>query len=182
MNDPHVETLFYQIKHNDSVDYANAPPLEHFEPGFSIRIENGLAQISIIDHCATTEAARAAVEPFLRAWELTAALQVGPGEWQFVYDRANIVERNPTPGAIHAAVLESVSLFEIHDAHIVRAHYPPPPAGVARDAAVDLMFNRYCMQREGRTTLPDATNYCLTVLERDGFRLNRRGIPESASF
>jgi hypothetical protein len=27
------------------------------------------------------------------------------------------------------------------------------------------MFGRYCMYREGRTTLPDAANYCLTVLE-----------------
>ena len=27
------------------------------------------------------------------------------------------------------------------------------------------MFDRYCMLRERRTTLPDAANYCLTVLE-----------------
>ena len=96
MNDPHVESLIYRIKHNAGVDYANAPPLEHSDLGFSVRIENGEAKIRMIDHHATAENARAAVEPFLRAWELTAYLEAGPGEWQFVYDHSNVVDRKPT--------------------------------------------------------------------------------------
>jgi hypothetical protein len=166
MNDPHVGSLFYRIKHDDGVDYAKAPPLEHCEPGFSIRIENGQAQIDMTHHYATVQDARATVETFLRAWELTTALKVGPGEWQFIYDRANVIDRNPTLGAIEAAaVLESVSVFMTANAHVARARYPDPPAGIARDAAVDLMFERYCMYRDGRTTLPDAANFCLTTLE-----------------
>jgi hypothetical protein len=167
MGDPHVESLFYRIKHNDGVDYARASPLEHREPGFSVRIENGSAQIDMTDHHAAVQDARAAVEPFLRAWELAAALKFGPGEFQFDYERANIVDRKPGPGAMIQAEAAMITLTGMEARALIgRGNYPAPPAGVARDAAVDLMFDRYCMLREGRTTLPDAANYCLTMLER----------------
>ena len=134
--------------------------------GFSVRIADGTAQIDMIDHHATSEAARAAVEPFLRAWELSAALQQGPGEFQFVYDSARVIDRDPPAGPVQAAsVLESARLTASAAAHVCRANYPPAPLDLARDAAVDLMFDRYCMYREHRTMLADAANYCLTVLE-----------------
>jgi hypothetical protein len=167
MNDPHVESLLYRIEYANDVDYVKAPPLEHQEPGFNIRIENARAQIDMRDHYAAVQEARAAVEPFLRAWELAAALKFGPAKWGFVYDCANVIDRNPTPGAHHldiGAALIGISGMGVN-LHVSRASYPPPPAGLARDAAVDLMFDRYCMYCEGRTTLPDAANYCLTVLE-----------------
>jgi hypothetical protein len=165
MNDPHVESLYYRIEHGD-VDYAKAPPLEHQQPGFNVRIENAHAQIDMKDQHAAIAEARGAVEPFLRAWELAAALNFGPGQWQFVYDRANVVDRNPTPGALHAAdlVLPGTGFMGANlQEH--RTSYPAPPAGLARNAYVDLMFDRYCRYREGRTTLPDAANLCLTALE-----------------
>ena len=165
MNDPHVESLYYRIEHGD-VDYAKAPPLEHQQPGFSIRIENARAQIDMTDHHSAIAEARGAVEPFLRAWELAAALNFGPGQWQFLYDRANVVDRNPTPGALHAADLVlSGTGFMGANLQEHRTSYPAPPAGLARDAYVDLMFDRYCRYREGRTTLPDAANLCLTALK-----------------
>jgi len=105
MHDPHVESLFHRIEHANDVDYVKAPPLEHQEPGFNIRIENARVRIDMRDHYAAVQEARATVEPFLRAWELAVALKLGPGEFQFVYDRANVVDRNPTPGALHAVDL-----------------------------------------------------------------------------
>ena len=94
MSDLHVEALFYRVNHAEDVDYEKAPPLRYQGAGFSVRIADGTAQIDMIDHHATSEAAPAAVEPFLRAWELSAALQQGPGEFQFVYDSARVI----TPG------------------------------------------------------------------------------------
>jgi hypothetical protein len=92
-------------------------------------------------------------------------LQYGPGEMRFIYDRSKLIDRNPTPGAVHVdSALEvswagmSVNIAAGRDA------YPDPPSGIARDGYVDLMFARYCLYRENRTTLPDAANYCLTVL------------------
>ena len=166
MSDLHVEALFYRVNHAEDVDYEKAPPLRYQGAGFSVRIADGTAQIDMIDHHATSEAARAAVEPFLRAWELSAALQQGPGEFQFVYDSARVIDRDPPAGPVQAAsVLESARLTASAAAHVCRANYPPAPLDLARDAAVDLMFDRYCMYREHRTMLADAANYCLTVLE-----------------
>ncbi len=53
MNDPHVEALHYRIKHAVSVDFDKASPLEHEEPGFSVRIEKGQAKIVMKDHHPT---------------------------------------------------------------------------------------------------------------------------------
>lgn len=166
MNDPHVESLFYRIEHSDSVDYAKAPPLELPEPKFTIRIKNEWARIDMRDHYSAERDARDVVEPFLRLWELTAALNRNPGEWQFVYDRANIIDRNPAPGvSIFAGSGEiNISGGDVRVSHS-RATFPPPPVGMERNTAVDFMFYRYCMWREGRTTLTDAANCCLTMLE-----------------
>jgi hypothetical protein len=166
MNDPHVETLFYRLKHPANA-YAKVSLLEHQESTFKVRIENGQAQVDMTNHFPTVQDARATVERFLRAWELTAALQYGPGEFEFVYDRAEVIDRNPAPGIVSGvgALLAGSGALSA-DGHGVRANYPAPPVGIARDAEVDLMFHRYCMYREGRTTLPDAANYCLTMVER----------------
>ncbi len=37
MNDPHVVALNYSIKHDSSVDYSTALPLDHEEEAFRIR-------------------------------------------------------------------------------------------------------------------------------------------------
>lgn len=166
MNDPHVEALHYRLKHNGDVDYAKAKPLEHQEPGFSIRIDNGRADVTMKSRYATAQAARDEVEPFLRAWELSAALKSGPGEFQFDYENASIVDRNPTPGAVIHAEAAMIALSGMEARLIVgRAKYPDPPVGLLCDAAVDLIFDRFCRYRTGRTTLADAAYFCLTVLE-----------------
>jgi hypothetical protein len=50
-------------------------------------------------------------------------------------------------------------------ATVSRASYPEPPTDLARDAPVDLMFERFCRYRAGGDTLAGAAYYCLTVLE-----------------
>jgi hypothetical protein len=165
MNDPDVKALLYHVQHPENVDYAKAAPIEYEQPGFRLRLEGGTMRIVFSDHYASVEEARGAVESFLRAWELSAALQNGPSDVRFVYDRAEVIDRKPTPGAIHAASLfVSAPMFGTPTVHESRAKYPEPPIGISRDATVDLMFKRYCVYREGRTILPEAANYCLTVL------------------
>jgi hypothetical protein len=168
MNDPHVVALYYSVRHTEDVDYDKAGPLSHDTPSFTVRIENGRADITMISHHATEAAALAEVEPFLRAWELTAALQCRPGEFELAYDRAIIVDRNPTPGSIilAAPMIADADFFASAKVHVGRSKYPdPPPPGIARDVAVELMFERLCRYLRGATTLADAGYFCLTVLE-----------------
>jgi hypothetical protein len=165
MNDPHVETLFYRIEHSEGVDYSKEPLLELPEPKFTIYIENKSARIDMRDHYAAEQDARDVVEPFLRLWELTAALNRSPGQWQFFYDRANVIDRNPPSGTVLSSAAGQLTLTGGRVHVVVSANYPPPPVGVACDAAVDFMFHNYRMLCEGRTKLSDAANCCLTMLE-----------------
>jgi hypothetical protein len=118
MNDPHVVALFYKIKHVDDVDYDRAPPLTHSQAAFEVHIERDQAEVRMKDHYATVDSARAMIEPFFRAWELSAALRRGLGELEFQYDRANVIDRSPLPGALQAeAALLAVGGMKVNLHH-----------------------------------------------------------------
>lgn len=170
MNDPHVDALHYRIAHNENVSYQRAAPLEHRTDLFTIRIESGTAQVWLVEHYATADEARAVVDPFLRTWEMHVALQFSPGELRFVFERADIVDRKPTPGGISAEPARYTITGFAPTVTIGRSKYPDPPINLDRGADVDLMFERYVRYRNGGTTLPDAANYCLTVLKAVGGR------------
>jgi hypothetical protein len=83
------------------------------------------------------------------------------------YERATIIDRDLTPGTTIRAAVGTAAGFgtATAPAHHVLSKYPDPPAGIARDAAVELMFKTFCLYRENRMKLGDAANFCLTVLE-----------------
>ena len=166
LNDPHVEALYYKIKHGDHVDYSKTAPLELTRDGFRLKLQDGRAEILLGVHIPSVETARAFVEPFLQAWELHMNLAYGPGALEFVYERPVLIDRQPSP---------KTTVFSVQAANVVVtgcvvrlcvgfANFPTPKTELARDAAVDLMYARYVAYREGRTLLGDAANYCLTAI------------------
>ncbi len=167
MNDPHVQTLYYRVKHSERVTYENARSLEFENEAFQLRIENGVIEITMKVHLTTREDACAKVEPFLREWELTASLEFWPGDFEFVYDRATVIDRNPTPGVynLYLSTFTNESTFgkQLLQADLLK--YPDPPSGIARDADVELMFAAYCQYRAGERNFGGAAYYCLTALE-----------------
>ena len=166
MNDPHIKALNYRIKHADHVDFDQASPLPHEEPSFSIYIEKGQAKITMKDHYPTREAARAEVDPFLRAWELKATLDFdATDKFEFVFENAEIVDRMPTHGALCAQGFADGDGFASADAHSQRSKYPDPPVRLVVDGNVDLMLYCYRMYREDRRGLAEVAYFCLTVLE-----------------
>lgn len=166
MNDPHVEALYYRVKHANSVDYDKALPLEHVEPQFSIRIEKKLATIVMSNHYSTVESARELIEPFLRAWELESALFSARDKFCFEYKNSDVIDRNPSKGTINVAPIAiGVSIGSV-ELHVGRSQYPKPPARLTLDSDVELMFECYNAFYDGRRTLSDAAYFCLTVLER----------------
>jgi hypothetical protein len=172
MNDPHVETLYYRVKHAEGVDYENARRLEYENERFKMSIEKGSAQITMKIHHASLEHARATVEPFLRAWELVAALEYRLGDFELVYERADVIDRNPRPSTytLHAESGGIVITMGTVNLRVSRSKYPDPPNGIACDADVDLLFHCYSQYRTGKRTLADAAYFCLTVLERHNGR------------
>lgn len=170
MNDPHIVALIYQLRHGDSVNYDNASPLEHDEGAFMVRVNEGEVRFEMKDHFASEEAAREAVGPFIRAWEMTAALERGPGEFDLLFKNGEIIDRDPTSGVVQA-VGSILAISSVRAQGVVgRASYPGPPSGVAVNDDVEAMFRRYGQYREGKETLAGMAYFCLTVLEDSASR------------
>lgn len=169
MIDPHVEALHYRIEHAKTVVYEASAATEHDEPGFMVKIKDGQVYVAMKDHFATAEAARDAIQPFLDAWEVAAGLQYGPGEFEFVYESATVVDRQSPaaggPESIYLPLIVNVSRFGTPTLQVSRSLYPDPPHNIKRNPDVDLLLGAYRQYRERKRTLADAANFCLTVLE-----------------
>ena len=167
MNDPHVVALHYKIEHASWVDYSKAGPLEFRERAFDVRVADEQAWVSMNDHFATEQDARDAVEDFIRGWELDASLARGPGAFKLRFDKSDIVDRNPTPGVIHARphpIRVAVSLSQPQITVSPRDYPQPPSTRLTPSPDVESMFVRYAEYREGREPLATMAYFCLDVL------------------
>ena len=82
MNDPHVVALLYQIEHVRGVDYGEAKPIDHEETGFRVEIANEQVCFEFKEHYDTKDAARKAIEDYIRGWEFDASLREGPDHFK----------------------------------------------------------------------------------------------------
>ena len=98
MNDPHVVALIYHIEHNKSVSYEDAKPFVCDEPEFQVKIKDKEVCFEFKKHYATESEARESIDEYIRVWELDAGLRHGHDYFKLKFERAKIVDRNPTPG------------------------------------------------------------------------------------
>lgn len=173
MNDPHVVALLYKIAHGPSVDYLEAEPLDHDETGFHVTIAKELVRFDFKDHYATQDAARKAIDAYIRVWELDAGLHMGPNSFQLRFKRAHIVDRNPTPGVVSISAHFRAGAPEVTvNVTVSRRRYPPPPSGLSLTPDVQTMYDRYMGYRQGKEPLASMVYFCLTVLQHPGGRRN----------
>jgi hypothetical protein len=117
----------------------------------------------------TPESARAVVEPFLRVWELEAALFSAQDGFEFEYQNA---EMERPPSSTNSDVLTGTGTFIISGQKVTlskstnRANYPNPPVGLAWNSDVEVLRLCYRQYFDDRRRLGDAAYFCLTVLER----------------
>ena len=90
MNDPTVVALIYRIEHGESVDYSEAKPLRRKSLAFGSRSRTGKARFEFKGHHATEQAARQAIEGYIREWEFTAGLQRGRNCFRLRFVRSEI--------------------------------------------------------------------------------------------
>ena len=180
MNDPHVVALEYRIEHGPVIDWSRAAPLNLEEDRFHVRAENGRVRFNLKEHYASEDEARLAVEAnYIPNWEFHVGLVRGPNAFRLRFDRAEIVDRNPSPGP--PTLSARVSLGPITaQADLARPAPPafpdPPRTGIRRSPDVDSMFHRYLGHLEGREPLSAMAYFCLTVLEHAA-----GGRPEAAA-
>ena len=168
MNDPHVVALTYSIEHGSSVDYSNASPIGHEEEGFKIRVEDKQVRFELKEHYATVKAAREAVEPYIRSWELDASLGRQPGNFKLTFDRPEIIDRNPTPGIVSIGFYARAGTPSVSMSATVTRSYPQPPTGItleSEDPDVQTMYARYEGYCQRRELLASMAYFCLTMLE-----------------
>jgi hypothetical protein len=169
MRDPHVAKLRYRLVTAETVSFDQAPPVEREAEAFRMRLADDIVTFEMVEHHASEESARTCVQPYLRAWELDAALRFGHREIGFEFRDADVIDRDPPPPgtaqvicpkpAVATATVGEVTL------HFTRREYPEPPEGFVVSADVETMWHRYLGYLEGREPFISMAYFCLTVLE-----------------
>ncbi len=169
MRDPHVVSLRYRLVPSEGVTFKNPPPLEHEAEAFRLRLADDILMVEMKEHRASAEEAQRLVKPFLRAWEIDLALRQDRNEVTFVFDGAEVVDRNPDPlsttQTIHADATFAARASFAASAHVTKPQYPGPPSGFAVSPDVETMWARYEGYRAGREPLASMAFMCLRVLE-----------------
>src|SRR5947207_2175669 len=98
--DPHVRSLAYSLRSGEGVRYVDPLPLEFERHGISFRLAAGQLTCQMKTHFSNVEAARAVVEPILRAWELQSDVAGRPGEMRFRLAGADVEDRTPVPPGV----------------------------------------------------------------------------------
>jgi acyl-CoA synthetase (AMP-forming)/AMP-acid ligase II len=169
MRDPHVAKLHYRLVPAKTVSFDQPPPVGRETEAFRVRLADDIVTFEMVEHHASEESARECVEPYLRAWELDAALRFGHPEISFEFRDADIIDRDPPPpgtGQVicaKAAIAAAAALSAA--AHVSRARYPDPPEGFVVSPDVETMWRRYVGYLERRERLADMGYACLTVLK-----------------
>ena len=169
MNDPHVVALFYNIDHGNTVSYNEAEPLDVEEKAFRLEVKDRNASFYLKDHYAGEAEARISIEEYIRNWEFDACLHGGYDCFNLIYERAEIVDRNPLPSPLGAVEIKlSPLIFPPASVSVsvskVVSRYPSPPRDVAINADVQTMFDRYMGYRRRLEPITGMAYFCFTFL------------------
>ncbi len=165
MNDPHVEVLHYRFKSEDPTDdFSDAQALSTIFGDFKVELKDQMLEARPQIHFPTPEEAKEALEPHLSAWEQNAALNPSRYRIHFEFDRADVVDRNPTPGVInvHSAVsaVTSTNVILTRRLHA----YPDPDNGFVSSDLTETMVRRFRDAQDGREGLTAMAYWALTVV------------------
>src|SRR6266513_4379738 len=174
MPDFHVVALLYRLQPGDHVSYPDLPPLVFENEVARFGLEKNQLRCEMKLHVATSEEARALVDPPLRDWEMEIELARGPGELRFIYENAEIIDRTPAiPGVIRGHVMVTaqdallVSTGNV-TCHITRGKYPDPPVGFHLTPDAESILLRFRGYKDGREPLLSMAYFCLTVVKSAG--------------
>ena len=172
MNDPHVAALLYSIEHDSTVDYRKAPALDEEVDSFRVRVEDKKVRLELREHYATEDAALEAAEPYIRSWEMEAALLGLRGQFKLRYRGSDVVDRNPPPTSIGANFVASgsrtsLSISASLATGTAQNPYPPPPNRLTLDPYdpdVLTMLHRFEGYLDNREHLVGMAYFCFSMM------------------
>jgi len=168
MRDPHVVWIRYDVKVSDEVSFRDPAPVEKELDGFSLRLEDLVLTCTCKEHFSTVREARGAIEPFLRSWEISVAMQWGRRDFRFVFRDSEVLDRDPIPGQLPALRAEGrgfVTLGDSATCRVIRGAYPEPLPTFVASPDVETLWNRFEGWMEGKEPLLSMAYFGLTVLE-----------------
>lgn len=169
MPDFHVVSLTYSMMTSDKLDFDNPPPLDFNTNESTFHLADAKLTCRMKVHFSTTEEARAAVEPVLRAWEVEADLRVGIRALRFDLESADVVNRTLGPAGVarghaHVTGVSGLGAVGTMSPKVTLWSYPMPSPDFRVTPNVSTLYYRYQGFREGREPLQAMAYFCLTVL------------------
>ncbi|QDU31085.1 hypothetical protein ETAA8_62380 [Anatilimnocola aggregata] len=169
MIDPHLVSLHYQLETQATIKFDDPPPLDGNQTEFAYRLESGRLTVMMKQHCATEEAARNIVEPFLRSWELDFAIRRNSRAITFLFEKSEIIDLAPLPpdGSVRCIAGTAHLTLTAYAPTVVAGFkdYPEPPTNFKASSDVENMWFRYARFLEDREPLLSMAYACLTVIE-----------------
>ena len=166
MNEPRVESLSYAVSSAAHTQYKNPKPQDFHTALGRFLLVDGRLTFWPDENFGSVEDARAAVEPYLRDWEIHAALKFEHGVIQFRFDSGQVVDLRPVgPGLI--AISSAVSSVTFADAALAiatKGTYPDPPTDFRSTTEVELAVRRWWNYKAGLEPLPGAAYLIYTIL------------------
>ena len=158
MNDPHVVSLRYRVKTGERISYNSPPPIRVVGEAYDLDLADDVLTVTMHEHHPTAASAMERVRDHLRAWELSSALEWGPGFLTFELVNAEVIDRDPPPpGSIIVGVMGFASGAAAVMGHalcsVSSGRYPDPPSGFTATPLVERLWRRYQQYLEGKDLL-----------------------------
>lgn len=169
MHDPHVETIHYKVGSVETISYDNPKPMTFSNHLGEFSLSNGKLQVTPVEHFASENETCAAIDPFLRAWEISTDLNSNFGMVRFEFERVALVDRAPRPpGGSIVVSLEGASMVMVASSvslHLTCREYPNPPTAFSATPEVMHAYRRWLSYRVGNEPLQSMAYFVLTLLE-----------------
>jgi hypothetical protein len=183
MRDPHVKSLRYLLRPSEGVTFDQPPALEWDTDDFHMILENNVATFEMQRHYPSKEAARQAVERYLRAWHIDMALRLSSPDFNCEFETAEMIDRDPPPPGTSQTIYAEAAMAGASalsaKAHVTKKQYPEPPRTFVLSSDAESMWNRYQRYLDGREPLASMAYFCLRTVE--GSTGIRRGARPEAS-
>lgn len=165
-----IARLNYRFEHHFDITYRAAEPVVWEENGFRAELRDGHLSVDLRADWIDVKDARAAVEPYLRTWEIAVGVRGKRETVQFVFENADVVDFGPTPYLETEFTEVSVTSWPA-SIHSTRSKYPDPPKAFWASPDVRTLWDRYQGALEGQEPFLSMAyfNYTL-IVHRAGSR------------
>jgi hypothetical protein len=160
VQDPHVVAVHYSVAADKTVTYENPPPIDWVTATFDMHLADGSAVFSMKEHYPSEALARHQIDKLLREWDLWIQLTRGAPAIRFVFERSEIVDRDPPPppkpGEIRGSAmitLAGISIAGTGTVHVTLHRYPEPPRNFRVSPLVEDLWSLYDRYRQDRERL-----------------------------